>query len=342
MTMYHWPDGETYWSLLNLTVKKKKRATIYPSPGAIRTSWRECVSSHHPNNRPVSAVGDEIAFRRIMEAWSVLSNPQLRQQYEQLGEAGWDHRRHAYVEDLLDWRAYLLRDVLQALSEREDELAATGGTVDLEWVEKELKAAGLPDELPGEVLALGSPLDIGDQLSTLITTTDRLSWLALHRITWSWRRKTWSSKGSTTAADVRVLSQTDRNLHPDGPAKAPRAEIRIALGLWLLTGRQQRTDRLRHELLHLQQKGFFDLTARDHTVKTFADEATLTGLRDAEQAAWFLAILNHPTTAARLRAMGQMDGAQQVDLFTHLSAGDAADILDRMPRREPDQPSTLH
>jgi molecular chaperone DnaJ len=54
----------------------------------IKTSYRRCALKYHPDRNPENKAEAEIRFRESTEAYSVLSDPQKRQVYDNYGHAG--------------------------------------------------------------------------------------------------------------------------------------------------------------------------------------------------------------------------------------------------------------
>ena len=58
------------------------------TPGEIKKAFRKLARIHHPDVAKNKATG-EAKFKEINEAYEVLSDPEKRQKYDQLG-ANWD------------------------------------------------------------------------------------------------------------------------------------------------------------------------------------------------------------------------------------------------------------
>ena len=54
----------------------------------IKSSYRKCALKYHPDRNPENKAEAEIKFRESTEAYSVLSDPQKRQVYDNYGHAG--------------------------------------------------------------------------------------------------------------------------------------------------------------------------------------------------------------------------------------------------------------
>src|SRR5580700_4355979 len=54
----------------------------------IKASYRKCALKYHPDRNPENKAEAEIKFRESTEAYSVLSDPQKRQVYDNYGHAG--------------------------------------------------------------------------------------------------------------------------------------------------------------------------------------------------------------------------------------------------------------
>ena len=54
----------------------------------IKASYRKCALKYHPDRNPENKAEAEIRFRESTEAYSVLSDPQKRQVYDNYGHAG--------------------------------------------------------------------------------------------------------------------------------------------------------------------------------------------------------------------------------------------------------------
>src|SRR2546421_13026325 len=54
----------------------------------IKSAYRKCALKYHPDRNPENKADAEIKFRESTEAYSVLSDPQKRQIYDNYGHAG--------------------------------------------------------------------------------------------------------------------------------------------------------------------------------------------------------------------------------------------------------------
>ncbi|MEA3347113.1 MAG: molecular chaperone DnaJ [Candidatus Auribacterota bacterium] len=76
--------AEDYYSILGVSKGAGERE--------IKKSYRKLAMKHHPDRG-----GDEEAFKKISEAYAVLSDPQKKQNYDQFGDAGF-HQRYSYED----------------------------------------------------------------------------------------------------------------------------------------------------------------------------------------------------------------------------------------------------
>jgi len=60
----------------------------------IRSAYRLAAKAHHPDRNPGDAEA-ALRFRRIQEAYEVLSNPARRAAYRRPSSSGWPNARHS-------------------------------------------------------------------------------------------------------------------------------------------------------------------------------------------------------------------------------------------------------
>ena len=77
--------AEDYYSILGVSKDAGERD--------IKKSYRKLAMKHHPDKG-----GDEETFKKISEAYAVLSDPQKKQSYDMYGDAGF-HQRYS-AEDI--------------------------------------------------------------------------------------------------------------------------------------------------------------------------------------------------------------------------------------------------
>lgn len=213
----------------------------------LKRAWLPRVSSYRPDRDYDGVIEDYI---QAQEAYRVLSDADLRPEYDQMGHVEWllNHPMPTYPQD---WAPLYLRNALmrgENLRFSHAELTAT----DLEVMGEELEA--LPDYVRGERFEDVAEFNLGPVIAELIELPE-LAALGINedprRFRVVWRRTPWVKQGALVLGSCRVLPAKERALwRGEGPV--PLWELTFNLPAWCLQDPEERVRLVHHELAHAE------------------------------------------------------------------------------------------
>lgn len=308
---------EDYYKILEMPLFRNKKGGIdFPDATAVRMAWYRALREQHPENQPEADYDFQLdRFRAIMEAGRCLLDPDRVEVYQHHLEANShkvfiENRRVPYTDSLPDWLVIVVQDMALdcqlARGDFDTTLEATSG----------VETEGLPAYIPGE--RLRQVLPVHELIGEVLDEHDRffhLRQLLLKSagLTWTFRSKTWTSKGSTAIGDARKISERERARLGNSEADRPVGEVVIALDYWLMAEPPERRKLIFHQLCHLQAENG-KLRIMPHDVELFVDEVDRYGIQTQEQAELVAAVLRRPDTFNRLEHFGVLPD-NQLTLF---------------------------
>lgn len=156
-------------------------------------------------------------------------------------------------------------------------------------------------------LAIASRLiDACPEFDPLRSCEERLDPTALgSRIRWVWSRKLSIKNDRAVLGTTAIVSQSDRDLWPEGAGPAPWWKITLSLQAWFALSDEARVRLVHHEIAHVgvtvDDEGHTSPAINPHDIEENLTTIARFGLMDSSQGKIVAAAMAHPTTPTRQR-----------------------------------------